>query len=33
LLAHHSGIRVEDWHLRGWFVWNGSSYTWVQDSD
>jgi len=33
LLAHRSGIRVEGWHLSGWFVWNGSSYSWVQASD
>lgn len=33
LLAHRSGIWLEAWHLSGWLVWNGSSYSWVEDSD
>jgi hypothetical protein len=32
LLGYRSGVRVEDWHLSGWFVWSGSDYVWVQDS-
>lgn len=32
LIGHRNGIRVDDWLVRGWLVWNGRSYTWVQDS-
>lgn len=33
LLGHRVGVRVEDWHQRGWIVWNGRTYVWVQDSE
>lgn len=33
LIGHREGVRVVEWHLSGWFVWNGRAYVWVQDSD
>jgi len=33
LLGHRTGIRVADQHASGWFVWNGQTYVWVQDSE
>jgi hypothetical protein len=32
LLGHRVGVHVVDWHQRGWIVWNGRKYVWVQDS-
>ncbi len=33
LLGYRAGVRVLDWHASGWFVWNGHTYVWVQDSE
>ena len=33
LLGYRTGVRVMDWHVSGWFVWNGQTYVWVQDSE
>ncbi len=33
LLGYRAGVRVWDWHLSGWFVWNGRTYAWVPDSE
>ncbi|PYP58500.1 MAG: hypothetical protein DMD40_05365 [Gemmatimonadetes bacterium] len=33
LLGYRAGVRVLDWHASGWFVWNGQTYVWVQDSE
>ncbi len=33
LLGYRAGVRVLDRHASGWFVWNGQTYVWVQDSE
>jgi len=33
LLGYRAAVRVLDWHVSGWFVWNGQTYVWVQDSE
>jgi len=33
LLGNRAGVHVLDRHASGWFVWNGQTYVWVQDSE
>ena len=32
LTHERAAIRVADWHVNGWFAWDGTNYVWVPDS-